>query len=435
MTDNTQPEALRLANAIEYCDASVARQAINELRRLHAENETLRTGYAAALLEIESLKAQLAERAKEHADELTVAYMCGASREKELAAQQPGAAYAVLPEYGINTASHAHFRVLGFTADQMRAFADATHALRASHGQAYPTIGDLCARIKAADDAAADRDYMLDSNDCIAVLRGEWKGPLTMDKPERASHGQAPATQQVGEPECYKWEHYCRWGHGWGWGECESEYDPRLPENKQYHTEDFNDPEQVRNFRALYRHTPPSLPTAQADSVPAVEREQERIAFKDAHRHLDLDEMPDAWGRPMFKHSHVEASWLGWIARASHGQAPAQPDPAYSEACNLATALFKKHFAHLPDYASGQVVWGLFDSTEGVILQIDNMVSGLVQPPTTSPQADSVQEDAARLDWLLLRVSGAEFRRIGVHYSGNARRADVDAARKEGGAT
>ena len=141
----------------------------------------------------------------------------------------------------------------------------------------------------------------------------------------RASHGQAPATQQVGEPECYKWEHYCRWGHGWGWGECESEYDPRLPENKQYHTEDFNDPEQVRNFRALYRHTPPSLPTAQADSVPAVEREQERIAFKDAHRHLELYEVPDAWGRPMFKHSHVEASWLGWIARALY--AAPQPSP------------------------------------------------------------------------------------------------------------
>ena len=36
MTDNTQPEALRLANALEYCDASVARQAINELRSQHA---------------------------------------------------------------------------------------------------------------------------------------------------------------------------------------------------------------------------------------------------------------------------------------------------------------------------------------------------------------------------------------------------------------
>ena len=69
-----------------------------------------------------------------------------------------------------------------------------------------------------------------------------------------------------------------------------------------------------------------NAPTAQAaESMPAVLREQERIAFKDAHRHLELYEVPDAWGRPMFKHSHVEASWLGWIARASHGQAPAAP--------------------------------------------------------------------------------------------------------------
>mgnify|MGYP006957809842 CR=1 FL=1 len=64
---------------------------------------------------------------------------------------QQGAAYAALPEYGINTASHAHFRVLGFTADQMRAFADATYALRAPHWQAssqadeYPAlVCDYC---------------------------------------------------------------------------------------------------------------------------------------------------------------------------------------------------------------------------------------------------------------------------------------------------
>lgn len=59
-----------------------------------------------------------------------------------------------------------------------------------------PSIDDLCARIKAADDAAADRDYMLDSDDCIAVLRGEWKGSLAMDKPDRAMRAQpavAPA--------------------------------------------------------------------------------------------------------------------------------------------------------------------------------------------------------------------------------------------------
>ena len=56
----------------------------------------------------------------------------------------------------------------------------------------------------------------------------------------------------------------------------------------------------------------------------------------------------------------------------------------------------------------------------------------LAKAQPAQAQADSVQEDAARLDWLLLRISGAEFRRLGVHYSGNARRADVDAARKQG---
>lgn len=59
---------------------------------------------------------------------------------------------------------------------------------------------------------------------------------------------------------------------------------------------------------------------------------------------------------------------------------------AYTEAVNLATALFKKHFAQEEHYASGRVVWGLCDTTAGVISQIDNMVSGLVQP-TTAPQA------------------------------------------------
>lgn len=82
-----------------------------------------------------------------------------------------------------------------------------------------------------------------------------------------------------------------------------------------------------------------------------------------------------------------EAAFVAYRDRASHGRAPAQPDPAYSEACSLDTALFKKHFAHLPDFASGQAVWSLCDSTAGVISQIDNMVAGLVQPPTTSPQA------------------------------------------------
>jgi hypothetical protein len=32
----------------------------------------------------------------------------------------------------------------------------------------------MCAAIKAADDKASEGDYMLDSDDCISVVRGTW---------------------------------------------------------------------------------------------------------------------------------------------------------------------------------------------------------------------------------------------------------------------
>ncbi|GEM_PF-2052210 len=63
-------------------------------------------------------------------------------------------------------------------------------------------------------------------------------------------------------------------------------------------------------------------------------------------------------------------------------------DAAYREARTLATALFKKHFAHGQEYASGEVVWGVCDTTAGIISQIDNMVSGLVQPADAAALAD-----------------------------------------------
>ena len=42
---------------------------------------------------------------------------------------------------------------------------------------------------------------------------------------------------------------------------------------------------------------------------------------------------------------------------------------------------------------------------------------------------NALMEDAVRLDWLMLNVSGMEFRRIGIEYSGNCNRAAIDAAR------
>ena len=60
-----KPEALRLAEMLTADEwpgsvtlVSYARECVAELLRQHAENETLRVGYAAARLEVESLKAQ-----------------------------------------------------------------------------------------------------------------------------------------------------------------------------------------------------------------------------------------------------------------------------------------------------------------------------------------------------------------------------------------
>ena len=61
-----QPEAMRLAEMLTADEwpgsvtlVSYARECVAELLRQHAENETMRVGYAAARLEVESLKARL----------------------------------------------------------------------------------------------------------------------------------------------------------------------------------------------------------------------------------------------------------------------------------------------------------------------------------------------------------------------------------------
>lgn len=45
-------------------------------------------------------------------------------------------------------------------------------------------------------------------------------------------------------------------------------------------------------------------------------QDTESAAFAKAYPHLDLGQIPDPWGRPIFKHSHVRALWEGWFARA-----------------------------------------------------------------------------------------------------------------------
>ena len=70
MTDNTQPEALRLAKILEgdYCPDWFYEQGVDEvaaeLRRLHAENAAPQQGYDAARLEIDHLRGALATAAQ-----------------------------------------------------------------------------------------------------------------------------------------------------------------------------------------------------------------------------------------------------------------------------------------------------------------------------------------------------------------------------------
>ena len=107
MTDNTQPEALRLAVSSSamadegemihllswYEIRNLLRADAAELRRQHTENTTLQHGYAAARLEIESLQARIKTMAEEHADELMVAHMDGRMRAAQQEAQEPVAWY------------------------------------------------------------------------------------------------------------------------------------------------------------------------------------------------------------------------------------------------------------------------------------------------------------------------------------------------------
>jgi hypothetical protein len=62
-----------------------------------------------------------------------------------------------------------------------------------------------------------------------------------------------------------------------------------------------------------------SAATPQPDEPVAVD---ERELFKANHKHFDLTEDQDAWGRFKFKHSHIEAMFDGWKERAAIAAAP-----------------------------------------------------------------------------------------------------------------
>jgi len=113
MTDKQKSEVRATAAALETLDMGGVADLV---RRQRAENETLRTGYSAARLEIESLKAQ------------------------SEGAQQPGVAYAALPDAPLSVFSKGHwtFKETGqnFSGAELDEAAFVAYRDRASHGQA-----------------------------------------------------------------------------------------------------------------------------------------------------------------------------------------------------------------------------------------------------------------------------------------------------------
>ena len=174
MTD-TQPEALVLAvSSSAMADEgemihllswheirNLLRADATELRRLHAENTTLQAGYAAARLEIESLQARIKTMAEEHADELMVAHLDGRSQAAQPAgAQQPGAAYAALPD------DREAFKTYLKECDECAIVPDVAGAFNAawqiaSHGQAPAqaapaAVAGPSETVKFVDESTAD---------------------------------------------------------------------------------------------------------------------------------------------------------------------------------------------------------------------------------------------------------------------------------------
>ena len=97
--------------------------------------------------------------------------------------------YPPLPEpdlgmpWRVNAKSDGAAHSSGFTCEQMRAYVDADRAARAPADSVLEDAARLereriCAAIKAEDDYCVDHgDYMLDSDDCIKIVRGEWVRP------------------------------------------------------------------------------------------------------------------------------------------------------------------------------------------------------------------------------------------------------------------
>jgi hypothetical protein len=154
------PEALRLAEQYDHGDPAAHGNAwkaavCNELRRLHSEVTTLQAELAAMRAEGEPV----AEMVPYHTPS--------------------GKRVAVISRF-----QHLPIGTKLYTHPQPAA-QDAEDAARLERER-------ICAAIKAEDDYCVENgDYMLDSDDCIKIVRGEWVRPDYLVDAARKQGGQS----------------------------------------------------------------------------------------------------------------------------------------------------------------------------------------------------------------------------------------------------
>ena len=231
MQNSKNKEALRLAEWLEKPehDGSVCAEHIEsatELRRMHAENETLRAGYDAARLEIASLQAQLEAvgaggvGALMAAPVQPVAPVTCKSEQKRLAALRgfvpatPAQAgeYPELPDCGY--AKSGDIKAFGtYTAVQMHAYADAT-----------------CAAREAAQAAPVDAAVQQDADRYRTLLNLSGATPAGM---EPLTDSQITAARRA-----YTAEDLCGWSYRMGIADAEKHHGiTAAPKGVQHGTE------------------------------------------------------------------------------------------------------------------------------------------------------------------------------------------------------
>ena len=124
------PEALRVPLDSLHADAGyLCGRLLNGSLTQEQVVESIRRRIDAAKLA--ALTAQAISKAPDHVAEV------GNMVEQAISAEQAGAGYAAWPEPEVHDEGGWH--ITYYTATMMRDFADRTHALRASHGQAPAT--------------------------------------------------------------------------------------------------------------------------------------------------------------------------------------------------------------------------------------------------------------------------------------------------------